>query len=184
MEHILSGDAHWSGDYSGAGGPKTPAGYYFYLVVRSDERERSLDPDDIQKFFRTGVNAGRDYAFTMVDIMTDHRLGEDVLKMENGPAFYEKLDASTPAFLITRFPLHRLKDADDITLHPVTDYEKDVNIIYKEMGLPPVDTRRRTINFLRKVNSYLNLKPSIFGFGANLNEVIADLIKRLERDMP
>jgi hypothetical protein len=172
---------HWK-DYGGSGGP--PAGRYFYLIVKSNQTKGALKPGDIQKFVRSGVATSEDYAFTLVDIATDHRLRDDVLKIKNGQAFYERLDAKVPAFLITLAPISKIADADTIRLHPVGDYDESINIIYSEMGLLPLTVRRGFINSLKKVNSYLHLKPNFLGVGANFNEMITDLIARLERTTP
>src|SRR5215813_1864798 len=108
-------------DYGGGGGGwgTSPNQLFFYLVVKSGQQDAALDPEDIQKFFRSGVNANEGYSFTLVDIATDCRLRDDVLKMENGPAFYERLDGTVPAFLITYAPMPKILSADVIKLYPV-----------------------------------------------------------------
>jgi hypothetical protein len=52
---------------------------FFYLVVKSAHKDQMLDPADIQKFFRTGVNTNDDYHFSLVDIASDQRLKHDML---------------------------------------------------------------------------------------------------------
>jgi hypothetical protein len=52
------------------------------------------------------------------------------------------------------------------------------------MGINSLSTRRAAIAFLRKVNRYLHLKPNVMGVGANLNDLISDLIEALEAKQP
>jgi hypothetical protein len=52
------------------------------------------------------------------------------------------------------------------------------------MGLTSRTRRLQAIEFLKRVNAYLQLKPNVLGLGINLNEVLADLIKGLEQAIP
>jgi hypothetical protein len=173
-------------DYGGGGGSSTsPNKRYFYLVVKSDQQAPdTLDSKDVQKFFKTGVNSDEGYLFSFIDISSDHRLKADLLKMQNGPEFYEKLSVSTPAFLITYVPIPEIVGTSVIKLCPIKNYETDVQVIYDEMGLAPPSARNDAIAFLRAVNRYVQLKPNVLGLGANLNDLISDLITRLERNSP
>lgn len=176
-------------DYSGGGGgggggSASVNQRFFYLVIKTDQQEGALRSEDVQKFFRTGTNTSADYAFTVIDIATDDRLKNDVLKMEDGPAFYERLEASVPSFLVTYAPMPKIVGASVIKMYPVRDYDKDINVIYESMGLLPLDARKSFAAFLRKMNGYLNLKPNVVGLGVNLNQIIDDWIERLERSTP
>jgi hypothetical protein len=171
-------------DYGGGGGGVGAAVRFFYLVVKSGEPEGALDPTDVQSFFRSGVNTDESYAFTFIDINSDARLKDDLLKIENGPEFYQRLEASVPAFLITYVPISKLFNASVIKLYPISDYQKDAEVIYEHMGMNTPSVRQAAITFLRKLNSYSHLKPNVLGIGLNLNEVIADLLTRLEHSTP
>ena len=178
-------------DYGGGGAPPTSQWpRYFYLVVKSSNKNQTLDPIDIQKFFRTGVNTDENYRFSLVDIASDQRLKQDMLKMEGGASLYERLEAQLPAFIISFFGVPQIAGIPQMTvasferIYPIRDYDCDVQVIYDQMGLEPPSARKAAIDFMKKVNRYFQLKPSIFGIGANVNDIISDLIERLERSLP
>ena len=154
---------------------------FFYLVVNGRE---SLDSQTEQSFIRSGVNSGQDYVFVFIDIATDKRLYADLIKREEGQKFYEQVEKDAPLFLITDKPVEQIKDVKQIEVCPIRNYEKDVSVLYDKMGLHLPDTRKRFLKFLHKVNQYAHLKPNIAGLGLNLNEILGDWIKRLERNQP
>jgi hypothetical protein len=108
-------------DYGGGGGGSGSPGRYFYLVLKSGQIEDPLDPNDVQKFFRSGVNTSSDYAFTVVDIATDQRLKDDLIKIDNGVDFFQRLEASVPAFLITSMSISHVVTANAINMYPIRD---------------------------------------------------------------
>jgi hypothetical protein len=66
----------------------------------------------------------------------------------------------------------------------ITNYDRDIDAIYKHMGLNSQTTRMVAIRFLKKVNQYTHLKPNFAGIGINLNEIVEDLLRRLENTAP
>jgi hypothetical protein len=167
----------------GGCGSDTPS-RYFYLIVKSQSPDATINQDDIQKFVGSAVDSQRGYFFSLLDIATDQRLKDDLLRMTNGAAFFDQLLASVPAFLITYDAIPILKSADKIELYPISNYNNDVQIIYEHMGFARPAVRRGAIVMLEGLNKYIQLKPNIFGLGVNLNEVISDLIVRIRGSSP
>jgi hypothetical protein len=169
------------GDYAGGGGRDGKR--HFYLVVLGDE-SNSLTDEHIRSFFRSGVNTGSDYVFIFMDIASDERLHKDLRRLTGNDLLFDDIVAKTPAFLTSDDPIPKLRSAHAIGVYPIKDYEKDIKVLYDKMGIHSLSTRRTAISFLRRVNRYLHLKPNIMGLGANLNELIADLIDLLEAKQP
>jgi hypothetical protein len=169
------------GDYGGAGG--SDGKKYFYLVI-GGLGSHSLADEHISSFFRTGVNTGSEFVFVFIDIASDARLREDLRKITGNDLLFEDIAAKAPAFLATDNLIPELESAHGIHVYQIKDYENDIKVIYERMGINSLSTRRAAISFLRKVNRYLHLKPNIMGIGANLNDLISDLINALEAKQP
>src|SRR5262249_30560967 len=140
--------------------------------------------DHVGKFFRTGVSTGSEYVFVFVDISTDHRLRGDLQRLPKGDILFGEIEDKAPAFLVSPLAIPKLSSAESIEVFPIKSYETDINVIYDKMGIHSSSTRKSAVRFLRRINGYLNLKPSIFGLGANLNEVISDLLDKIEQKQP
>jgi hypothetical protein len=147
---------------------------HYYLVIKGDA---ALNQETTQHFYRTGLNA-QDGVFVFVDIGSDSRLHDLLAKVKGGPELYSRIEREAPVFLATDMNIGGITDAEDIELRRITDYQSDLEYIYD--GLANEDWRDRTVNVLKQVNDYAQLKPSLFGIGINLNKLISDLIKRLE----
>ncbi len=156
---------------------------FFYLVVKTD-RQSAVNQDDIQSFFRAGANTNSDYIFVFVDLTGDDRLCRYLSAKPGGSDLYRQIEQEAPVFLISDKSLTNKKDVSDVRLVKIKDYDGDAAIIYHEMGFDSSDTRRAAIRFLKRVNRYFQLRPGIFGFGLNFNEMISDLLERLERRSP
>jgi len=165
-------------DTYGGGGSVHVGKPHFYLIVKSGDEAHS---ESIQKFFRMGVNTSSNYIFVFIDIRGERRLERDLKQLNGGARLYGEIAAAAPAFLITDGPIPKLESVKAAELYPISDYDKDVDHIYRRMGLHSKAKRMTTIAFLRRVNRHLSLKPSIGGFGVNLNEAITDLLDRMER---
>jgi hypothetical protein len=168
-------------DYGGWGGASGQD--FFYLIVNG-RKTPHLSDSDVKSFFRTGVNTSSDFIFVFVDISSDRRLASDLERIEGGAEFYRKIEKMAPVFLITHVSIRHIANAKTIQLLPVRNYDKDVSAIYDRMGVHSPSTRKSAILFLKRVNKYLNLKPNLFGVGANFNDMISDLLDRMERSAP
>lgn len=173
-----------TGDYGGRGVNSEGDKRFFYLVVNGDAGLESVGSVDQQAFFRSGINSGQDYVFIFIDIASDKRLANDLMKRSGGQEFYWRIEQVCPTFLITQKLIKEIRNLELIELYPIKDYTKDVSILYEKMGLHQPGTRKRFIKFLRRLNAYGHLKPNIFGLGFNANEIIDDLIDKLERAQP
>ena len=162
--------------------PTTRPKRHFYLIVNGAEPTTAVDGQAVDSFFRAGVNSQSDYIFVFVDIASDHRLRNDLAKTEAGTALYERIASNSPAFLVCEGPIQKVTDLAGVLVSPIADYDTDVTLLYRQMGFDKPASRRAAISFLKRINRYLHLKPSIMGLGANLNEMIADLLARMERD--
>jgi hypothetical protein len=166
------------GDFGGASGA---AARFFYLAVNGVSSQ--VSDTDIKSFFRTGVNTSSDYIFIFVDISSDHRLRNDLLRLKGGDEVYARL-LKNSAFLISKTRVANIEDIKDIEVIELQNYDDDMDHIYKLMGIHSKSTRAAFIRFLRRVNRYAHLKPNVFGLGANLNDVISDMIEYLESKGP
>jgi hypothetical protein len=166
------------GDYGGGHG--TPA-RFFYLAVNGASPQ--ISDTDIKSFFRTGVNTSSDYVFVFVDISSDHRLRDDLLELKGGDEVYARL-LKNSAFLISKTRMADINDIKDIEVIELRDYDSDMDRIYKMMGIHSKSTRMAFIRFLRRINRYAHLKPNLLGLGANLNEIISDMIDYMESKTP
>jgi hypothetical protein len=157
---------------------------FFYLVVNGNAGEEKETLNNQQAFFRSGINSGPDYVFIFIDIGSDARLARDLCKRTGGDALYKQIEEKCPLFLITYRPIEHIGDVAAISVRPIKFYEDEVSVLYDEMGIKDLGARKRFVKFLRRVNRYANLKPNIFGIGANVNEIITDLIDKLDLDQP
>jgi hypothetical protein len=153
-----------------------------YLVIKG--KDQTVSNDEIQSFFKTGLNSHSGFGLCFIDIASDLRLSDYLSKIKDGDKLYAQLEKSAPAFVVTTQSLLYLSTIDAVEVIPISDYATDVNKIYERMGLTSLSRRLQAIEFLKKVNGYLQLKPNVFGLGFNLNDVLADLIKRLEQATP
>ena len=174
------GPVWWTmGDYGGGHGPQ--AARFFYLAVNGPSP--AVSDSDIKSFFRTGVSTGSEYVFVFIDVSSDHRLRDDLLEIRGGSELYARVQKN-PAFLISRTRIADVKSADDIDVVDLGNYDQDMDVIYGRMGIHSKSTRQSFIRFLRRVNRYAHLKPNLLGLGANLNEILADMIDFLEKKAP
>jgi len=157
---------------------------YFYLIVRGPTDGNALTRDDVQSFFRSGANTGSDFIFVFVDIASDDRLQKVLSAKKGGDVFYERIESKAPLFLITDRAIKNVENLHTVKLTRITNYEKDVAVLFKEMGFEDADTRKSAIRFLKRVNRYIKAEPTIFGFGIKFNEIISDLLIRMENKSP
>jgi len=157
---------------------------FFYLVVDSNQPNVGITSGDLQGFFEAGVNTSSDYVFIFVDIANDDRLRHILSAFQDGEEFYRRVKENTPYFLIMSRIMQEVTDLYEVRGQAIRNYSEDVSLIYEEMGLSSPSTRKAAISFLRRVNRYCSLKPSFFGIGVNINDVITDLIDRLESKLP
>jgi hypothetical protein len=169
-------------DYRGSIG--TSDSSYYYLVISTDKA--TISEDDLQNFYRVGVNTDDLHVFMVVDLATDHRLRDDLLSIPGGAKLYERLENFVPAFLFSKTRITRsMMDASDIELVPISEeFRAEIDRIYVKVGLAPSAARSAILRALKAVNAYVNLKPGLFGIGVNLNQAISDLIARLEAKQP
>jgi hypothetical protein len=156
---------------------------YFYLIVKGNSDD-ALDSSDVQSFFRTGINTGSDYVFVFVDIANDDRLLKYVAGKQGGADFYQEIETKAPLFLIAEKPISNVQNLKEPRIHKISNYDHDLRLIYNEMGFDSPTTRVASIRFLKRVNRYLHLKPNLFGLGFNLNDMIADILNRMENRSP
>jgi hypothetical protein len=162
--------------------PKYPRPFYF--IVKDVATGNAVQQKDVQSFFRTGVNTGSDYLFTFVDIGSDERLSKYLAPKPGGDALYKDIEAKAPVFLVSDRAIKNVDDVRTITVHPIKNYTRDVQLIYNQMGFESPTTRLTAIRFLKRVNKYLHLKLNMFGLGVNLNDMISDLLDRMESHSP
>jgi hypothetical protein len=170
--------------YGGGGWGSAANKRFFYLVVNGNIGNETVGLKQQQAFFRSGTNSGPDYVYIFIDIGTDNRLGIDLSKRSGGAALYKEIEEQCPLFLITDRPIHQLKDITNIKRHRIDVYDDDVSVLYKEMGISELTARKRFVRFLRRANRYANLKPNMLGLGVNVNEILADMIDKLEQSQP
>jgi hypothetical protein len=156
---------------------------FFYLVV-DGSGAGDVNQQDIQSFFRSGMNTGSDFVFVFIDIAVDDRLRQYLSAKKGGVSLYNEIQKKRPVFLISTKSLLNKTDVIDVELVAITNYDRDIDAIYKHMGLNSQTTRMVAIRFLKKVNQYTHLKPNFAGIGINLNEIVEDLLRRLENTAP
>ena len=165
-------------EYGGGGGGGAPHQDFYYLVINGEGQTTSSE--EIQNFYRTGINSQSNDIFVFVDVGTDNRLRDDLDKLPGGAELYESIVRQAPVFITTPMRIPMLTDLAKVHLHPITSYETDLDFIYKKFR--HTGWRVRTAATMKQVNAYLQLKPSFFGIGLNLNEMLADLIRQLEQN--
>jgi hypothetical protein len=167
-------------DYDGDRGYPRSAKAHFYLVVNGRGAEQ-LQSTDIHDWFSFGASTSSDFIFVFIDIAFDLRLKKDLQTHKGGKELYRTIKERCPVFLYSVTSIPNLKSLASLEILPANDYQRDVGIIYSKIGRARNATRLNAIKFLKKANGYISLKPSIFGVGANLNQIIGDLLDRLER---
>jgi hypothetical protein len=166
-------------DYGG-GAHGSSGSMYFYLIIDG----QSLASDDVDRYFKTAVNAGDDHIFVFMDISTDNRLAQDLTRLPKGAEFFMDIKQKAPVFLVSTKRIPEVTDIKAIEMFPISSYEQDVDIIYSKMNMHSRTTRMKAIEFLERFNACLIIKPSIGGVGLNKNEVFSILIARLKHSSP
>jgi len=176
------GPFHAPDDYGGGGRGGTGVNY-FYLVI-NNAAASDVGGQEIQSFYKTAVNTDGNHIFVMIDISSDQRLAKDLAKVSGGPELYAQIEANASVFLLSPKRIPDLGTIAAVEMVPIKNYEKDIDVIYAKMGLNSATTRASAIAFLRWLNDSFHLKPNIMGLGVNLNQMISDLLARLERAQP
>ena len=156
---------------------------FFYLVV-DGSAEGEVKRQDKQSFFRSGVNTDSDFVFVFIDIAVDDRLRQYLSAKKGGDSLFKEIQKKKPVFLISGKSLLSKTEVEDVELLQIKHYDRDIDAIYRHMGMHSRTTRMAAVRFLKKVNKYLHLKPNVFGLGVNINEIIEDLLRRLEYKAP
>ena len=120
------------GDFGGGGNPNSPK-QFFYLVANWKD-PGNFSHKDMQNFFSLGAGTDSEFVFVFIDISTDGRLEKELLKHEGGPAFYEKLKTSAPAFVWSKIAIPNLLNISELEMFPIVDYSKDVEAIHDRIG--------------------------------------------------
>jgi hypothetical protein len=167
LQEITDGFTHWSNSYSGQ--------RYYYLVV--DGPSAAVSSDDIQSFFRTGIDA--DELFAFVDISSDKRLETALKAIKDGPDLWDKIKSETPVFLSSAGRIPDAVSAQAIHVRPIKNYRKDA-ADFLLLAVSSVD-QPKILEVLKRFNKIANLRPSLFGVGLNINAIIDEMIAGIER---
>jgi len=181
MERKLSYRKEEIEDYGGGGRPGKVGANYFYLVVSG--KDKTVSVDDIQKFFKKGASLDDKSIFVFVDIASDERMRKDLESRPDGPALFDRIESKAPVLLISETRLVEA-DPDEVELFPISDFDKGMENIARRIGSLSAGKKQGTLRFLKRLNAYVVLKPTFWGMGFNLNEVLSDVIGRLEGAKP
>lgn len=150
---------------------------HYYLVVNGPSD--AVTDDDVQRFFRTGIDAKDDY-FVLVNISSDTRLEAILTPLIAGPALWSRIKKEAPVVLMSRGRIPSLTSVRDITVYPIKNYKEDAATILGSISDP--SERSKIIELLKQFNKIVQLKPALFGVGLNFNAVIDGMIERLEKN--
>jgi hypothetical protein len=163
----------------GGGGSSTTITRYYYLVINGPAT--TLKDEDVQDFFRKGVETP-DEAFVFVNIASDARLEHRLNALPNGPELFAKIKEQAPVFITTKVRIPELTDVSGVEVRQIKNYAEDA--VYMSRALIQVNKENKTVERLRTFNKIAHLKPNLFGVGFNLNELIEEIIKKMEGKSP
>lgn len=165
--------------HDGGGTTYTDAELYFYLVFNKVPDDPATQ-EGYNEFYRKGSATSERFIFVVIDLSEDKRLQTNLEKTAEGARFYREIVDQAPVLAIGTRPLADVENIENVVLLPITDYKKsaaEIDTRITELAHP---VKRKTLEFLKRTNDYLQLKPSFMGIGVNLNQVITDLIRRIE----
>jgi hypothetical protein len=152
------------------------------LIIRSDQR--GLSDEDINSFYKTGVNTSAAHIFIFYDIARDPRLRNDLRVRHGDNKLYTKIKESIPAFVFCSKRIQDVSDASGVEILAIKNYATDVDYIHKKIGLASASTRGAILRALKTINSYSGIRPGMLGITINVNQMISDLIDWLEKRQP
>ena len=86
--------------------------------------------------------------------------------------------------MLSKSNLSDKNSSNYVQVLPINNYKPDFGVLFMEMAMAPASAQRSTIAGLKRANAYIQFRPSIFGIGINLNEMIKDFIAALEKRLP
>lgn len=166
----------------GGGTSYTNAEIYFYLVVNGLS-EATISQANLQDFFQVGIDSRHEYVFVLIDISTDNRLENSLRLSDEGVRLWETMYAKLPVLAISRYSnLSDLNNTKNVEIIQILDYVDAATHIFDKMGMPSPGGRRKAIELLRRVNSYVEIKVGVPGIAVlHVSKILADLIELLER---
>ncbi|WP_439397268.1 hypothetical protein ACRQ5Q_09190 [Bradyrhizobium sp. PMVTL-01] len=165
--------------HDGGGTTYTEAELYFYLVFNKIPDDPATQ-EGYNEFYKKGSATSERFIFVVIDLSADKRLQTNLDKTPEGAKFYRKIVDQAPLLAIGTRPLADAENIGNVVLLPITDYKKSAAEIESRIAELAHPVKRKTLDFLKRTNDYLQLKPSFMGIGVNLNQIITDLIKRIE----
>jgi hypothetical protein len=167
--------SHLDWDDLDGGGPGIS---FYYLIIKGDA---AVNVEQEQHFYRTALTEKNDW-FIFIDIGCDFSLRDHLAKLPGGPELYSTIEQQAPIVLSAPRPIIDMQDVATIKVRQITDYYADLEYIYKRLS--DIGSRSNVIESIKRFNSYAQLKPSLFGIGININEMLSDVIKRWENNNP
>ncbi len=155
-------------------GESAQAKPYFYLFY--DSSIAPLAPGYRDAYYKLGVTSGPEFLFVIVDDPQDNRVRDALKDHEGGRELYARIREAIPCFVFVNGRLELTQRLQDARIHPIRDFDKDIDVLYDALGRHPPTTLIRVVQYLRFANKLFDVKVP----GFHLNVLVDKLIDRVD----
>ena len=164
--------------------------FYIDLIVGDLSSIESNFPQTAQLFATFAKHRQGSSNFGFAEIYKDDRLFKALSKTEEGRAFYEELYKDLPIITVSNDILGNAKNIANVRTFRLSELEKDplgmLSNIQEAANINSESEELETNAFLdgiEHLNKILSIKPGFFGISLNINQIIADWIRKKRKEL-
>lgn len=162
------------------GGTTEHPGVKVYLLLAVKSGDEAAGAEVTERFTLAAKYTNDDIGAEVVELTTNHRMRDKLSGSEAGKGLYERIWTSAPVICVSTNYIGHPGNADNVELLRFADYEQSPEKMFMliDSKMTTASASQGFIEWLKRLNQVLVLRPAVFGLGVDLNKIIGEYLAK------